>query len=103
MSMWPMWTKNWRSAGTDSSTPPVFRWQRSLTRLAVWWAIAFAVSLIVALAGAGIILWTVSHDQKSLAVMSLGITLVFVGLGAIVACLGAWVASRGHHRPESEL
>lgn len=76
------------------------RWRGPLTRRAVWWAIAFAIPLVVTLAGAGIILWTVSRDSRSLTAMSFGVTLVFLGLGAAVACLGAWAASGGHHGPE---
>ena len=98
MSMCPKWPVHWRPLSADSNTPPTFTRERPLTPRAVWWAIALTVPLIVTLAGAGIILWAVSSDPKSLSTLSLGVTLVFVGLGGIVA----WVASGGHRSPESE-
>lgn len=82
--------------------PAMWRWQRPPTRLAVWWVIGFAISLAAALAGGGVVLWTVYRDSRSPGAMSLGATLLVFGFAAAIACLGGWLASGGHRRPGSE-
>lgn len=76
------------------------RWKSPLTRRAIWWTVAFTVSLAVTLAGGGVIFWAVYRDSRSPGVMSLGATLFALGLAATVACLGTWLVSLGRSGPE---
>ena len=57
--MRPMRRIDRRSSNGDSDTQPTFRWQRPLTRYALWWAIAFAISVVATVAGGGVFLWAV--------------------------------------------
>lgn len=70
--------------------------RRPTTRRALWWSIGLAIPLAVTLSGGIVILWAVSRDHESRAVMSLGVTLFALGLAAFLACLGIWVASGSH-------
>jgi len=83
----------------SSRGDPTSRWQRPLTRRAVWWRIAFGIPLAVMLAGGGVILWTVYRDSRSPTAMSLGVTLFTLGFAASATCLGAWLVSGGHRGP----
>jgi hypothetical protein len=78
---------------------PSLRWRRRLTRRAVWWAAASAISLSVMLARGGVLLWALYQDSRSPRVMSFGVTLLALGFAASAMCLGLWLVSGNDHGP----
>jgi hypothetical protein len=77
-----------------SNDSPTLDGRRRSTRRAKWWAIAVAISLVVTLTGSGVIFWAIHYgDALSPMTITLGVTLLALGLVAIIACFGFWVAS----------
>jgi uncharacterized membrane protein YfcA len=89
-----------RPSNGRSDKPLTRRWQRRLSRRALW-VIAAAISLAATVAGGGVFLWAVYREARSPSAISVGATLFVFGFCAVVVCFGVWVASSGHRKPES--
>jgi hypothetical protein len=100
-SMHPMRKIPRRPPSDDPDPRPTFRWQRSLTRYALWWAIAFMISFAAMICGGGVFLWAVYRESPSPGAISIGAVLFVFGFSAVVACLGVYVASSGYRGPRS--